>query len=449
MTYAARARAREAPSAGRPRIRWWREPGFLAAMAVATPVHVALSIWSMWIPERATLGDRAAARIDAIHALLDSTEPLRLVLERGGPGDYAVHALFVAAGGLPSLLAVQLLAFLATLALLYHAARDIGAASWAAAAATAAYALLPSNLHQPHTVVTEAFFSPAVAGIVVLVLRALRERRLSSGGASAMGGLAALCVALRPMFLPALPVLCVWLAATGSARAARLVLANAIALAPVLVLAALQLGYGEPVALGGRGFTLEANLRGRMQRMAAVGGAPVPATSGVGDYVRYSASNPGAFARTTATDAVMLVVNPGVNHTFGRFLGLFEMPEGTFYWAPLVDRKGFVGATAELVQRQPGRVFWNVAMSAAWAVFLCISGVGLVAIFRSPQRDAAVALVLLIVTHSAAAFSATAVRWSQRSPVEFALAILLAAGLAPVARRLRGGSSGRGSSTKR
>jgi len=129
------------------------------------------------------------------------------------------------------------------------------------------------------------------------------------------------------------------------------------------------------------------------------------------------------------------------------FLGFFDKPEGTAYWVPLIDEHGPLAAAAELARREPARLFWNGLGTAAWVAFSGISLVGLVLLMRGPHRRVAISLSLMVIVLSAVTFTSHAVRWSQRSPMEFALAIFFAQGLAalvtwltshPLAARLRG-----------
>jgi len=417
-----------------------RETGFRFGVLPVALLHLGLSIWSLADPVRVGIGDRAVGRLERAQSLAASSDRIGFALEQGWPGDYGLHALFLGLGGLPLLLLSQLALFMGTLVLLYVAVRRLAVPPWAAGVAVTAYALLASNLHQPHTVVTEAIFSPAVAVIVFGLAESLRAQSLSARRAIMLGAASAVAIALRAVFLPVLPVLSVFLWATRSARLGPLLLANFIALIPLLTWSAVQAAHDQPVKLGGEGFSLEHNLAGRMRRMNAMGGDAVPERlaqeAGVGDYLAYSVANPAPFVRASVTDGVMLIVNPGVNLVYGVFLGLFDRSEDTAYWVPLMDEHGPVVVGMELLRREPARLFWNTFGVVTWATFCLVSLVGVVRMARGPDRSLALALCLLLAVLSAATFASHAVRWSQRSPMEFALAIFFAVGLGPAAARV-------------
>lgn len=417
--------------------RWYRERGFVWGLVPVSLVHVGLLVWGLADPARVVMGDRAEGRLARARALVQADAKLDLVLGTGWPGDYGFHAVLIGLGGIPLALFVQFAALIGTLVLLYVVTRRLGVPEWAAATATSAYALLASNLHQPYTIVTEALFVPAVAGIVMVVQATLQGRSLNLLRAVALGGMAAAAVSLRAVYVPVLPAISVFLASKLRVRSARLVVANAVAFSPLIIWGFVQVSHGQPVRLGGEGFSLEHNLAGRMNRMSALGGDPIPAAfeseAGLADYLVYSVQNPMPFVRVAATDSLMLVLNPGVNHTYGVFLGLFEKSEGTHYWVPLIDEQGFAAALGELARRDGSRLFWNGLGMLLWGVFCLVAAVGVIAMLRGGNRDFAIALCLMVIVLAAGTFASHAIRWSQRSPMEFSLAIMFSVGLSPTA----------------
>ena len=413
-----------------PKVRQWlREPGFRFGVVPVALLHVALSISSFFDPARAVAGDRAAGRLERAYALVHFEDRVAFMIEKGWPGDYGLHALLLGVGGLPLLLLVQLGLWLATLVLLYSVMRRrLLVPQWAAGTATTVYALLASNLHQPHTIVTEAFFNPAVAIVTLIVADILHRRDLSWLRSTALGGAAAAAILLRAVFLPVLPVVSVCLLATRSSRLSPLLLANVIALVPLFGWAGVQHLHGETVQLGGVDFSLEYNLAARMRRLHAMGGDAIPPSlaeeAGLGAYLGYAAANVEPFVTSTVIDAVMLVTNPGVDHTYGRFLGFFENSESTSYWRSLLDTRGLVPTVVEFIRRGPARLFWNGFGLMLWGGFCLVTLAGIVRMLRGPDWRFAFMLCMMAAILVAASFTAESVRWTHRSPIEFGFALL-------------------------
>jgi len=413
----------------------WHERAFRLGVLPVAGLHVALSLRSALDPRLALLGDRALTRIEDVRALLAAPAPWRQLAQHGGPGDYAIHALPFALGGLPLVLAVQLLAFLASLYALYVVARELDAPAWAAGASVTAYALLPSNLHQPHTLVTEALVNPLLALVTLLAVRALRSDGLGWRRCLAMGAALGVAAFVRPVVLPAVPGLAAVLWRGGRAGAGSLALLHAAAVLPLATFAAAASLSGAEPELGGGSSSLGANLFRRMKRIEQLSGRPLPEDvhyrASIGEYLAYGASEPAAFVRLHVTDTVLLTANTGVNHTFGRFLGLFPMREGSHYWTPLIEERGLPAAARELLRREPARLLANAAVGAAWLLFAAGSALGLATAWRDPaRREPALAVAAVGLCSVLGAYASHYARWSQRSPAELGMAALLAVGLA-------------------
>jgi len=424
----------------------WRERSFQLAFGAAALLHMGLVAWSIADPSRLLLGDRAITRLKAMQALLESSARLPVMLQLGAPGDYGVQAFLWSVGGPGLLLAVQLAAFLGSLVLLYWMMRQLDIPARASGVAIVAYAVLPSNLHQPHTLMSEALFNPLVIVVGLGAVRIFGERSLGLGRATWWGAAAGCAVLIRAVFLPVLPALSAVLIAIRGARWRALALANVLAIFPLGIWAGIAHLHGQPFELGGQNFGFRWNLEKRMQRMGSLGGSPIPASlehsAGLADYLAYAFANPVPFARIHATDVANLVVNPGVNHTFGRFLHLFPMDESTSYWPHLVETQGFLAAARELARRQPARIACNAVVTLAWLAFLAVALWGANDLGRGPHRPVACALGLILALVCAGSFAADAVRWGHRSPGEFALAVFFAAGLARLAPHSLGAVAG-------
>jgi hypothetical protein len=413
----------------------WRENTFRLGVLPVAALHVGLSLWSALEPARATLGDRATTRLEDMAALAGASDRWSQLVLHGAPGDYAIHGLLHMLGGLPLLLFVQLAAFLATLYWLYDLARRLDAPGWAAAVAATAFALLPSNLHQPHTIVTEALVNPLIAWCTREAVRSLGEGHIGAGRTIAMGAAMGAAAMIRPFVLPAVPALGCVLLHVRAMRARQVVALQLLAIVPLAAFAAASMASGEDLELGGRRASLGANLFRRMKRIEQLSQRPIPDgiqyRASVGQYLAYGLDEPAAFVRLHATDSVLLTLNTGVNHTFGRFLGLFEMREGSHYWTPLIEERGLLSASRELLRREPARLIANGLVGGLWLAFCIGSIVGAARAIRDPTRRGAVLLIASVAIFAVVgAYASHYARWSQRSPAEFGLAALLALGLA-------------------
>jgi len=420
-------------------LRGLRErPGQLS-IGLAALLHAGLGLWSALAPERVLLADRAITRHEAIVTFLASDDPLRVMLHTGAPGDYIVQAMLWWLGGVSLVLIVQWAAFVSTLAVVYAAARRMDVTPGAAAVAVVGYALLATSLHQPHTLASEALFTPLVALFGYGALECLHTGRLRIVAAAPLGVAAGAAVFIRAVFLPVVPGISALLLATKSARWPAILLVNLLTIAPLASWNVVAVVHGERAELGGRGASLNSALYRRIVRMEKLGGSPRVAGGegrvSIGQYLSYASENPVVFARLHVTDAANLLLNPGVNHTFGRFLHLFPMREDTKYWSELIEREGLVAAARELLRREPMRIVWNVVAMLQWMAFAGIGCLGLVVLFRTARWPEATALLLLIVLPCAPAFAMAWTRWSHRSPGEFGLALAFAVGWGALVKR--------------
>lgn len=411
------------------------ERAFWATLAVVGLLHASLFFWSLARPDNYLQGDRAAQRLRKTQRLLESDDFLEALTHTGGPGDYLFHAMLWAVGGATLTLLAQVLLLLLSVAALYWLARSVSIPAWASAAACLAYVLLPNNIHQPHTLVTEAFSTPFVLFAFCFLARCLLGGRSATRDVVLFGLFAGLASFTRPVFLAVAPLLALFLFANGRRAWRSFVLANVVALLMPLAWAMVQVEQTGRLELGGRGFTLEANLLGRMERMRAAGGGPLPESSVEEEaaelpaFLGYAGRNPLPLLTTVAVDGFHLVLNTGINHVGGRFFGWFDISEDWHYWRRLHDEKGLAGLLEELLRSGSTMIALNVVALVLWVSLLGVAAVGAVSMCRGPDRVLAWSLLTLSGAVALSSLAALAVRFGMRSAMEFALAIFFASGL--------------------
>lgn len=422
--------------------RWWqagigparaRRLG-LALLVVAGIVHGGLFVAGLFDSEASLRFDRTGQRMGSVRRLLGPEGATRwqVLRTRGVPGDYAWHALALAAtgGALPGVVLLQLV--LAGLAIygVYRIGVRLDGRPGVALLAAGLYAVIPIDLAIPHFMASESFCNPLlVLGFAALVRYATGPPTLAAmGGAGTAFGLAALT---RTESLPWLFVM------TGFAAAIALRRVPARAGLHVGVLVLLTFGGvalwlaaapSRPVDLDHASVSLSWELANRASRViVAAGGDPRGVASApLHSFLKAAVQHPVAFLREFALQAGKLLALPDNLDTF-RFLGLYEYTGERADW---VHELGVLGAARRVFGEMPWLASWLVASIGVWLGVLACSLRGAVRALRSSAGDARLVWWLLL---------SLPVVWTvlrvltqgesrKRSPVDFAIALLAALG---------------------
>jgi hypothetical protein len=403
--------------------------------------HGALLLFDLHHPGAFLTGDRAAARVIAMTNLIAARPSLAGAAALNGPiGDYLGQLLPYALGGRIGVLLAQLaLGLMATLSCQALGSRILKSETRGLAAGLI-YLMLPGSLLDTHTLTSEAIANPLlVTGVALLGAYLDGARRTGALYVAALLlGAAAL---VRPQYL-LLPVAILPALLAGSApktRIASAALAAAIFLGPVLVGAGVErlaqsLDHASdagrapvtrndmPYHLWSRATRMSAIARFTLQPAENARQAISPTA-----FFSLAAAHPGAFSATLVSDATNLIANPGTNQLLVAYLGLFQTGRDLAYWQRVRDRDGLIAMSRALLALDPGFVWVLLGSTILWIGFLILALRGAIASPKGAMRTLLLGFVFycLIVP-----FAAGVVRWTHRTPIDFALAIFAVAGLA-------------------
>lgn len=414
--------------------------GLLLVILLSVAIHAALLIYDLSHFEALLTADRAEGRLHAIRMLdqrLAHGESFgRILIDLGHAGDFVFHYLPYAIAGIPGILVMQIMLQLVAVYLLFRLTVTLLGSQRMATVAAVAYILLPGTLHHTHTIASEAIFNPLIIGAVYLLVRFLR----SGGGLAPLAGagvLTSVASLIRPLNL-LLPVLVA--IALFCARGRRALVPGTVYL---VIASALPLGWmafqytqsGELTAMGSHG--LGRNMYGRIDRMSQIAGFQIAPElierqrMDVVTFAGYVAQHPDTFLRTFGSDLLNGVLNSGLNSFAGRYLQLYEIPGGTAYSMQVRDESGWLGLIKMVMTTSPGLAITNLLGGAAWLLFLMITALGAALLWRSEAvgREERILIFTVPAYFILAGQAAYGLRWAYRTPGEFLLAIMFAAGL--------------------
>jgi hypothetical protein len=437
----------------------------LACLALIVVVHGALLVYDVRNPEAFYDGDRSGKRANKIYVLLDipdlrkvaspawssvpaqpfgATTPTLSVTEKllnlGPPGDYLLHALPYRAGGQLAVILVQVALAFAAVVCVFRLGLRLGLNEAYAFAATALYILLPGSLFQPHELVSEGLFNPLLAIATYLLVRTVEE---PFRWRVVLTGLVLLALAMQvrtQLLLYPFVLTAIFLYWRRDSRVR-------LAIATLVVCFAIPVAWSIFVALQPDDLvvtptelSLQRNLSGLVERMANRGGfafdrGTYPGEEmPVSDFLDYVLRYPLALVQVKMTDAVEILVNPGITG-LGKYLGIdlftFKTETGKLFWAQLKWNAGLPAVVRELLRQDLAFLVPFLAATAAWLIVLAVAVFGAVVLIRDQRiGGAAKAIVLSMILYNLAIVQVSEmVRVGQRSPVEFAITILFAIGM--------------------
>ena len=415
-------------------------------LAVAVVAHVGLFVFGLFDAGASLRFDRTGQRMGSAHRLLEAggAERWQVLGTRGVPGDYAWHALALAAtgGGLPGVVLVQLV--LAGLAVygVYRIAVRLDARPEVALLAAGLYAVIPIDLAIPHFVASEAFCNPLlVLGFAALVPYATDEPRLSRlAAAGAAFGAAALT---RSESLPWLGLMVAGAAAIAVRRVRRRAALHVGLLAGLTfsgVATWLWLAPTPPVDLRHASVSLSWELANRAHRVliAAGGDGRGVEAAPLASFLLAAIHHPLAFLREFVLQAAKLLALPDNLDAF-RFLGLYEYTGKRSDW---VHDIGVLGAARRTFAEMPWLASWLAGTIVVWLAVLACSLRGAVRALRGSAGASRLVWLLLLSLPVVWTFLRVLTQGEsrKRSPVDFALALFAAVGAVralPVAAEAR------------
>jgi 4-amino-4-deoxy-L-arabinose transferase-like glycosyltransferase len=443
----------------------------LACLALFVVIHGALLAHDVRHPEAFYDGDRADKRANKIFVLLDVPELRKVsspkwssvpaqpfgaasprlsltekLLNQGPPGDYLVHALPYWLGGQYAVIITQLALALIAVVCVFRLGLRLGLNEVYAFAATAIYILLPGSLFQPHELVSEGLFNPLLAIATYLLVRLVEEPFRWRIVLTALVLIAiAMQVRTQLLLYPfVLVAIFLYWRRDGWPRLviATLVICFAIPVA-WSIFVALQ---PDELVTAPTELSLARNLSGLVERMAIRGGFAFDRTAYPGEemplseFLGYLFRYPLAFIQIKLTDATEILANPGITG-LGKYLGIdlftFKTGTGKLFWAQMKWNAGLPTIVRELLRQDLAFLVPFLAATAAWLIVLAVALFGAFVLIRDRRiGGAAKAVVLSMLLYNLAIVQVSEmVRVGQRTPVEFAIAILFAIGLRGLLQR--------------
>lgn len=427
--------------------------------------HGGLFLFDLMTPDAFMAGDRAGSRIDKIYALFgaylgphtanveafvlppDLTFTERLIT-LAAPGDYIIHGFLYLIGGQYFVILVQVCLMFCAVVALYRLALLAGLTGGLAALVAVVYMLLPSSLLAPHTLATEALFSP-LSTIFMYLLVSATDRELRPSVLYFALVIISVCIFTRLQLLFFPFVIAAAFLLFDRTRAIRTVPPTLIL--PFLLPAAWII-FSSLFGTGTEGAADNSVLLEFFKitrRAAAVGGFAFDPSlypderMAPGDFLGYFLAHPFTYLKLKGTDVVNMLVNPGVNSFCGRYLGLFGSDAGESvigyrgYWRDLRDQAGLAGVLRGIIDMGPAFAIAFIGGTALWSAVLLGAVIGVWRfVRRATLRAASLAILLIYPLYTVAILmSANTNRWDHRSPFDFLVALLFGFGVATLFAR--------------
>lgn len=404
-------------------------------------VHGGLFLFDLAHPDAFLHGDRAANRIRTITELLsayrDELPNLILNSTSGVPGDFIQHALLYWAGGPYLVIACQIALELLTVIITYIGVARLTGNATVAAAAGLFLIVMPGMLMNPHLLTSEVWFTAFLtAGVLLICLSANPDTQtiLARYFYPGFVCLALACsVRTQGLLVPLAIGICLYVSmpqCRGRVVAGGLL---SYLVFPVAWMTLRFLTVGD-FSMGLADTSLENNFAIRGDRLLSLPTATHEKMTLL-EFLAIVASHPLAAWNSYFSDAVNLILNPGINHVISYYLGLFPVTfeysaEGKYFR----DEFGFLGTVLELFRQNKA----YLALFATWTVIhlTILFSIAMVA-FRATrhamdgkrgQMWVHISLVVIVLV-LACSFASGAVRWGHRAGIEPLMALLAAYGL--------------------
>jgi hypothetical protein len=398
-------------------------------------IHLILFLFDLSDPAAFMRADRAMDRFSKIRALQDADTHslLNVILNSGPPGDFLQHALLFWIGGRYALIVVQIAVQYLTLIITYISAVRLTGSAMIALATGLYLVVMPGTLMDPHLLMTETWFAAFLTFGVLAICESVDSKGewVVSYHNCFVGFVSlALASSIRPQAM-LIPVAITGFLFSRLRRNRRPVLIACLTSYAMFPLAWMVLRFllaGE-FGFGSSNADLPFNLGLRADRIL---GVPLETTGklNIVTFINIMMTHPFAAANTIYSDSVNLVLNPGVNHVFGYYLGLFDSSNG-FVWNQIRDQSGLLGVVTEILKMNPAFIALVFVWSAIHFIVLLGTIIAALHAFRDGRQAKAwvwVALITIVVV-MASSLAAGQVRWSHRAGVEPLLALLAAYGL--------------------
>jgi len=405
--------------------------GFFVIFVAYFCVHGVLFYYDLGNPQAFLRGDRSTDRIARIGDFMSAPSDYWALLGGPFPGDFAIQALLYRLGGQYLVIGTQIFLQFAIVAGVYLCTlRLVGRT--AALAGGLLLIAMPGALMNTHMLVTETWFSAFLALAVLFLCLSIEGEGRGKSGVYVFAGFVSLALAMCVRPQGALLPLTMALALMAIMKRGR---------TPVLVGAAMSylifplslmtfhfIANGE-FGLGESDADLGTNLLLRANRILFNSYYEVGQKLTISQFLGIAAAHPLATLNTYYADAVNLFLNPGSNHVFGFYLGLYK-PEDFRFWVGLLDRAGATGVIAQILREN----LPFVATFTIWMIIhvIVLSGLGVACVRALRERFTVppwVWLTLVAVgVYVVTAFAAGQLRWSHRTGIEPLLVMLAAWG---------------------
>jgi hypothetical protein len=397
-------------------------------------IHGCFFLFDLADPTAFLRGDRAMDRFTKIKEMQEATSLSfpNLILNSGVPGDFLQHTLLYWLGGRYLLITCQIALQLVTMVITYLSAVRLTGSAAVATAAGLFLVVMPGTLMDPHLLTTETWFTAFVTLGTLLVCQSVDPSGRVISACTCYVGFVSLALAssIRPqaLLVPFAIVVCLY--ARLGRDSGKIFIGGLLSYAtfPISWMTLRFLLMGD-FGLGASNADLAFNLGLRADRILAI---PLETTGrlSLSTFFEIAMFHPLATLNTFYSDALNLIFNPGINHVFGYYLGLFESPHG-YLWNQIRDQSGIFGVMMEILNRNA--VF--VMLFIIWVVIhltilFATATVALRAVRGGSQAQSWIWVTLVVaVTVIASGFAAGQVRWNHRAGVEPLLALLAACGL--------------------
>ena len=425
-------------------------------------VHSAIFIHGALNADAFLAGDRAVGRLETInyvfsHPSTDQTYPVSIlepdagsdstilsrIFESGNPGDYLLQGLLLSVGDRHLVVTFQLLLTIISIYCVYFFVIILSRSPSYAMAGAVIYMLLPGNLIIPHELASESLFTPIVVVGFFMLIYYVEKKPRTWVLASGLLFLTAANFVRPQLSLYPFVLLVIFAACYHQRWKSHVVLILTICFSIPACWGLYSYSHTGNFSPGGKNHGPGIAFYKTVERMSVNGDFsfdPSAYPSGKMSITELAAvviEHPIPFLKLKATEALVLIINPGTYSLAAHHFNLLAGARDTAFWKQLRDREGITGMVLEIFRRGPVLIAVIFAGTLLWCLILLGTLIGGIAFLRERISNTASKAILVsyLFYGLIIVLVSSEIRWTHRNPVEFVIIILFVIGLQKLNQR--------------
>lgn len=425
-------------------------------------VHGAIFIHGVLNADSFLAGDRAVGRLETINYVFsypptDLTYPISIlepgaesdstilsrIFESGHPGDYILQGLLLGIGDRHLVVTLQLLLAFISIICVYFFVIILRRSPAYAMTGAVIYMLLPGNLIIPHELASESLFTPSVVvGFFMLIYYVEKQPHIWV----LVSGLLLLTAAnfIRPQLgLYPFVLIVIFAACYRQQWKRHVALVLLISFSIPACWGLYSYSHTDNISPGGKNHGPGIAFYKTVKRMSVNGEFPFEPSAypdgkmSVRELAAEVIQHPLSFLKLKATEALVLIINPGTYSLAAHHFGLLAGARDTAFWKELRDREGITGMVLEIFKRGPVLIAVIFAGTLAWCLILLGALIGGLAFSRGRVSSTASKAILVsyLFYGLMIVMVSSEVRWTHRNPVEFVIVIFFIVGIQKLHQR--------------